>query len=169
MYDAHYISTLCSNNNYTHFFSQGPISMRASSIAFTVSSIAAYPGWWKNRISIRKMRNLVHIFFIHMHNLYAFGVVFFPLLATYLSGSVHLDTLRSSNVRIWASIFRNGHSTRNIQILWDFLLTIRICLSDLSNSRYGPYIKSLECTHFRLSFAFGLHFDTQKALLLKRV
>ncbi len=71
----------------------------------------------KNRISIRKMRNRVHIFFIHMHNLYAFGVVFFPLLATYLSDSVHLDTLRSPNVRIWASIFRNGHSTRNIQIL----------------------------------------------------
>jgi hypothetical protein len=71
----------------------------------------------KNRISIRKMRNLVHIFFIHMHNLYAFGVVFFPLLATYLSDSVHLDTLRSSNVRICASIFRNGHLTRYFQIL----------------------------------------------------
>ena len=140
-------------------------STRTSSIAFTSRLprvIRGRPEWTfadraisevgcmrfrKNRISIRKMRNLVHIFFIHMHNLYAFGVVFFPLLAIYLSDSVHLDTLRSSNVRIWASIFRNGHSTRNIQILWDFLLKIRICLSDLSNSRYGPYIKSLECIY----------------------
>ncbi len=96
--------------------------MRARSIAFTSRSprmigellpIERFPRSvacvYEKIASLSAKCGILCIFFLYTCIIWSFGVVFYPLLAIYLSDSVHLDTLRSSNVRIWASIFRNGH------------------------------------------------------------